>query len=134
VSPDGHWVAFSSDEGGTTEIYVTTFPTTGRRALRVSIRGGEVPRWRDDGKEQFFQANSSIMAASVTPTYVDSEGAVRIKIGLPRELFTLPPDVGFWVPARGRKFLVSVPVTKAIPAPIQVVINWHVPAGGGDDL
>jgi hypothetical protein len=60
------------------------------------------------------------MAASVTST-----GAVGLKIGIPRELFTLPADAGFWVPAHGRKFLVSVPVTKAIPAPIQVVINWN---------
>ena len=129
VSPDGHWVAFASDEGGTSEIYVTTFPTTGRRALRVSIGGGAVPRWRDDGRELFFQANNSIMAASAATT-----GAGGLKIGIPRELFALPSDVGFWVPAHGRRFLVSVPVTKAIPAPIQVVINWNsrTDPGGGD--
>jgi dipeptidyl aminopeptidase/acylaminoacyl peptidase len=129
VSPDGHWVAFASDEGGTSEIYVTTFPTTGRRALRVSIGGGAVPRWRDDGRELFFQANNSIMAASLATT-----GSGGLKIGIPRELFTLPSEAGFWVPAHGRKFLVSVPVTKGIPAPIQVVINWNsrTDPGGGD--
>jgi hypothetical protein len=94
--------------------------------------GGEVPRWRDDGKELFFQAHNSIMAASVTPIFGDSEGAVRIKIGIPRKLFTLPSDAGFWVPVPGRKFLVSVPVTKAVPAPIQVVINWNLRTAGGD--
>jgi serine/threonine protein kinase len=120
VSPDGRWVAFASDEGGTSEIYVTTFPTTGRRTLRVSSGGGEVPRWRDDGKELFFQANDSIMAASAASTAAGS-----LKIGIPRELFTLPADAGFWIPAPRRRFLVSVPVTKAIPAPIQVVINWN---------
>jgi hypothetical protein len=77
----------------------------------------------------FFQANNSIMAASLATT-----GSGGLKIGIPRELFTLPSDAGFWVPAHRRRFLVSVPVTKAIPAPIQVVINWNsrTGPGGGD--
>jgi Tol biopolymer transport system component len=132
VSPDGRWVAFASDETGTSEVYVTTFPATGRRTLRVSTGGGTAPRWRHDAKELFFQANSSIMAVSVTRRSADRTGAVALEIGTPRKLFTLPLEAGFWVPARGRKFLVSVPVTKAIPSPIHVVINWNLRAGGGD--
>src|SRR6202008_772644 len=77
VSPDGRWVAFASHESGTSEIYVTTSPTTGRRALRVSSVGGEAPRWRDDGKELFVEATKSIRAASAAST-----AAGGLKIGI----------------------------------------------------
>ncbi len=74
------------------------------------------------------------MAASVTPTHVDDADAVGLETGMPRELFTLPSDVGFGVPAPGQRFLVGVPARKATPAPIQVVINWNsrTGPGGGD--
>jgi len=49
LSPDGHWVAYSSnqDQSGRFEIYVESFPTTGRR-VQVSTNGGTQPKWRRD--------------------------------------------------------------------------------------
>jgi Tol biopolymer transport system component len=130
ISPNGHWVAFTSDEGGTPEIYVTTFPEPGRR-VRVSTQGGNAVRWRDDGKELFFQTKGHLMAASVaTPAApTDTTRAIGLKVGLPRELFTLPAGTRYWTPVKGgQRFLVSVLVTKPVPAPIQVVLNWSAQA------
>ena len=53
LSPDGHWVAYSSNQSGRFEIYVESFPTPGRR-LRVSTDGGTQPRWRRDQKELYL--------------------------------------------------------------------------------
>ena len=50
LSPDGHWVAYSSNQSGRYEIYVESFPTPGRR-VQVSTDGGTQPRWRRDQKE-----------------------------------------------------------------------------------
>jgi Tol biopolymer transport system component len=49
-SPDGHWVAYQSDESGSYQIYVRGFPETGGK-WQVSVAGGAQPRWRRDGRE-----------------------------------------------------------------------------------
>ena len=49
VSPDGRWMAFTSDESGNDEVYVTTFPEPARR-WQVSTNGGTFPRWSRDGR------------------------------------------------------------------------------------
>ena len=54
-SPDGRWLAYSSDETGRREIYVTSFPKPGAR-WPVSTSGGTQPRWRRDGTELFYLA------------------------------------------------------------------------------
>ena len=40
VSPDGHWLAYTSDESKRNEIYVQSFPIPGRK-LPISTNGGE---------------------------------------------------------------------------------------------
>ena len=49
VSPDGRWIAYSSDATGQWEIYVETFPKTGER-WRISNEGGHQPRFEDGGE------------------------------------------------------------------------------------
>jgi Tol biopolymer transport system component len=55
LSPDSHWMAFTSDRSGRREVYVRPFPP-GEGEWTISIAGGEEPRWRGDGKELFFEA------------------------------------------------------------------------------
>jgi serine/threonine-protein kinase len=66
-SPDGHWVAYSSGEGvSTNALYVQPFPTTGTK-YRVSSAQGLQPLWSPDGKELFFNpAPSQYMKATIT--------------------------------------------------------------------
>lgn len=54
-SPDGHGIAYTSDETGTPEVYVQPFPTTGAK-WQVSSMGGSDPQWRGDGRELFYVA------------------------------------------------------------------------------
>ena len=62
-SPDGKWIAYSSDESGRSEIYVTAFPA-GRGKRRVSVDGGTLPRWRRDAKHLFYTTlDHQLMAA-----------------------------------------------------------------------
>src|SRR5258708_119037 len=64
-SPDGHWIAYASDESGRFEVYVRPFPS-GPAKWKISINGGEHPRWRGDGKEIFYLSpDRKLMAAAV---------------------------------------------------------------------
>ena len=64
-SPDGHWVAYQSDESGRVEVYVRPFPGPGGQ-WQVSTAGGKDPRWRPDGKELYYIApDSRLMAAPI---------------------------------------------------------------------
>ena len=66
-SPDGRFVAYTSDETGRNEIYVRPFPQASGGKWLVSTNGGTEPRWRRDGKELFYiSADSKMMAAGVT--------------------------------------------------------------------
>jgi len=65
ISPDGHWVAYSSDESGTWEVYLQSFPEPGGKRI-LSIKGGMEPHWRKDGKELFYLApDRNLMAVSI---------------------------------------------------------------------
>ena len=64
-SPDGKWIAYSSDLSGKEEIYVQTFPASGGKR-QISKGGGSRARWRRDGKELFYlAADGKIMAVTL---------------------------------------------------------------------
>src|SRR5207237_6767002 len=48
-SPDGHWIAYTSNVSGRDEVYVQRFPISKERPLQVSADGGAQPRWRRNG-------------------------------------------------------------------------------------
>ena len=63
-SPDGHWIAYASNESGSWEIYVRRFPDDGTR-VRLSTSGGVVPAWSPTVGQLIFRNNAQqLMAAS----------------------------------------------------------------------
>ena len=85
-SPDGHHLAYFSDESGRQEVYVETLPpgqSTHSRRWKVSAGGGAHPRWRSDGRELFYLSpDRSMMSVAVTNTGSSPE------FGPPRKLFS----------------------------------------------
>ena len=68
LSPDGRWLAYSSTESGTQEIFVRPFPETGTAKWQVSTAGGTQPRWSNSGRELFYiNGKSDMMTAEVRP-------------------------------------------------------------------
>ena len=61
-SPDGRWLAYSSDESGTYEVYVRPFPGPGGRG-QVSTGGGRMPLWSRDGRELLFSTLEQVVMA-----------------------------------------------------------------------
>jgi len=83
-SPDGRWIAYTSNVSGVEEIYVMAFPGQGPRH-QVSVGGGTDARWSSDGRELFFRNGNRIMA-------VDLHTAGGLRAGQPHELFAGPYD------------------------------------------
>jgi Tol biopolymer transport system component len=52
-SPDGKWVAFSSNESGRAEVYAQRFPDSDGKIM-LSRNGGRMPVWRGDGREMYY--------------------------------------------------------------------------------
>ncbi len=76
LSPDGRWLAYTSNQTGQYEVYVSSFPDTKSRRL-VSNGGGTEPRWSRDGRELYFVSGGKLMAAAVLPGPSFNPGAPR---------------------------------------------------------
>ncbi|GAI98958.1 unnamed protein product, partial [marine sediment metagenome] len=63
-SPDGHWIAYASDESGRWEVYVEQYPGSGVKTM-ISTEGGFQPVWSRDGKELFYRSGDKMIAASI---------------------------------------------------------------------
>ncbi len=64
-SPDGKWLAYTSDESGISELYVQRFPLAGRK-WQISVGGGQAPLWSPDGDALYYWKANRLMAVSVT--------------------------------------------------------------------
>jgi serine/threonine protein kinase/roadblock/LC7 domain-containing protein len=123
-SPDGHWVAYSSDESGRVEIYIASFPGSGGKR-QVSVAGGQYPRWRADGKELFYTAPDGRLTAVEVNMKLS-----EVEIGAARPLFgTLATNLAGYqydVSADGQRILAIMPSEQAAAAPLTLVQNWMV--------
>ena len=81
-SPDGHWIAYVTDESGRDEVYVQAYLERGQK-IPVSTEGGTDPVWSKDGRELFYRSGASLMAVPV------KTGKVFI-VGRPEKLFDQP--------------------------------------------
>jgi serine/threonine protein kinase len=123
-SPDGKWVAYSSNESGRWEIYVTSFPQAHGK-WQVSNTGGDQPRWRSDGKELFYlSTDSKIMSVPVkTGSNFDPGTPTVLFQANPREMFATSELFSYDVSNDGQKFLVNTQL-KTETTPMSVVLNW----------
>jgi Tol biopolymer transport system component len=125
-SPDGRWVAYTSNESGRFEVFVVPFPLREGK-WQVSTAGGWRSHWRADGRELFYlKPDNTLMAVAV-----DGHGA-RFELGAEQPLFVVqpPPQVRldasvYAVSPDGRRFLVNTLVEDPTPAVIALVLNWR---------
>ena len=59
TSPDGRWMAYSSEEGERREVYIRPFPS-GPGRLQLSTNGGTSPIWTRDGRHVVYRGESSV--------------------------------------------------------------------------
>jgi Tol biopolymer transport system component len=119
VSPDGRWLAYTSDSTGRTEIWVRPIPGPGA-AVRVSPNGGTEPLWARNGKELFYLESSNMMAVAV-------EAGAAFNFKPPTRLFESTYQRGEQPPsfdvAPDGRFVMIKPDSSG-DAPITVILNW----------
>lgn len=128
-SPDGRWLAYTSNEGTRTDVYVQPYPSTGQR-WDVTPNGGQEPGWSADSRELYFTslpergAPEHLMAVTVLSD--------EPRFSLPRRIleralasnrfvgrYAASPD--------GKRFLIIAPDTDLAnrEMPITLVLNWQ---------
>ena len=121
-SPDGRFVAYSSNESGRFEFYVQTFPRSERK-WTVSANGGYEPRWRGDGREIYYLSEDrKLMAVSVGtgPSFEVPKALFQTRVPVAIDLLRTR-----YVPSRdGQRFLINTQIGDPAPTPITVVLNW----------
>ncbi len=129
-SPDGHWLAYASDESGRYEVYVQPYPGPGGK-WQVSTEGGREPVWARNG-ELFYRNGDKLMVVDTTTRPSFSAGNPKVLFEGRYATYQSIPD--FDVTADGQRFLFAK--TEEEPRPeIDVVLNWteelkqRVPAG-----
>jgi serine/threonine protein kinase/Tol biopolymer transport system component len=137
VSPDGRWLAYSTNESGSSEIVVQSFPDLSRDKRTVSTHGGYEPRWRADGRELYYLSpTGTLMSVGVAsgdafepskPTELFETGiAVAATIAGRR------PDQFYAVAANGERFLLNRTLSEnprfakgdGAPPTVHVIVNW----------
>jgi Tol biopolymer transport system component len=116
VSPDGHWVAFTSSESGRPEIYVVPFPGPGPK-YQISADGGTRERWSAHGHELFFWDLIAGNATLLTSTIQLSPFASTP----PQKLFTTFSGTTWGVAPDGQHFLVE---SVSSGGTLVTVTNW----------
>jgi eukaryotic-like serine/threonine-protein kinase len=121
LSHDGRWMAYVSDESGSNDVYVTTFPVPGRK-WQVSTGGGGLPRWSRNGNEVVYLGpGTRLFAAEVSVT------GETLQVGKTQALFVTRvwrPGVIYDVTRDGQRFLVNTAALGQNPGPLTLVVNW----------
>jgi hypothetical protein len=134
LSPDGHWLAYLSNESSRNEVYVRGFdvsadgaassPESGRRLVSNGGARGLI-RWRRDGRElTYMSADGKLTAVDVSPS----------TFGTPRPLFAFPEAYLRVNPAGagiadmmpdGSRWLIAMPPESVRTPTLQVIVNWR---------
>lgn len=133
-SPDGKWLAFTSNESGRSEVYVQAFEAGERPHLVgerhvVSRKGAVALRWRRDGRELFYLGgDGQIYGVPLTWHPGPTIGETVRLFGVSADARTaLHTTEGFDVSEDGQNFLIPV-VTSTDPSEIVVIQNWEAEA------
>ncbi len=130
LSPDGHWMAYVTNESGSAEVYVQPYPGPGEKT-RVSTSGGTSPIWAGNGRELLYRSYTpdrqqffSTTIRSVSPFRVDTPRLLfEAKAG---EYDSTTPERSWDISPDGKRFLLLRPAesTDKPVAAMHVVLNW----------
>jgi Tol biopolymer transport system component/tRNA A-37 threonylcarbamoyl transferase component Bud32 len=123
-SPDGHWIAYVSDESGRKEIYVQPYPGPGGK-WQISTESGVEPLWNRNGRELFYRSGKKMMAIEIATKPSFSAGTPKMLFeGQYQSLPTISTP-NYDVSPDGERFLLLKPVEQDQAATqINVVLNW----------
>ena len=117
-SPNGRWLAYSSNESGRYETYVVPYPNKDGK-WQISTDGGVYPLWNPDGNELFFINGTKVMVTEI-------KGSSSFDFSVPHRLFDLHADTFVEdIAPDGKRFVVGVSQTQTITQNrLVVVLDW----------
>jgi Tol biopolymer transport system component len=124
LSPDGRWLAYSSDESGTPEVYVRPFPDVASGRWQVSLTGGSAPRWARSGRELFYINGRQEMVGNPV------RGGATFEVGQPKVLFSVssyilnPTYPNYDVAADDRGFVMVRSAAATEATEVILTQNW----------
>jgi serine/threonine-protein kinase len=130
ISPDGRWLAYQSDETGTTEVYVRPFPNTEGGKWQVSVNGGQAPLWAHSGRELFYvDRNRNMIAVPVAGGASPGLGDRHTLYSLGTDLYMGNPEyyTPFDITPDDRRFIMARTVQAATPGrpgTFVMIENW----------
>ena len=133
VSPNGRWMAYSSDVSGVNEIYVRSLTPAGQvgEPIRVSTGGGSRPAWARDGRELYYTAPiSGDVRVEMVAVPVRTGGAAfefdaavpRFKVAIPEAAVPVVSDYDLTPDGR---FLVGTGTPDTRTPPATIIFNWR---------
>ena len=132
ISPDGRFLAYTSNESSRDEVYVCTFPDVTGGKWQISTNGGDSPLWSRDGRELFFRNGTDALAAIVRTDPVFSIESPKLMfrgdyVAANFVLGTL--ELSPWdITPDGKRFLMmkeyGVSLAGGGPRKINIVVNW----------
>ena len=129
VSPDGSWIAYTTDESGKNEVWVASF-VAGKNRRQVSVGGGRFPQWTNDGSEIVYVSDDKqLMAAPFAGRSGDVQSGppkalFRIANLIDVDQFLWPTANVFLATSNGRRFLAAVSARDPDAPSISVIVNW----------
>jgi hypothetical protein len=122
LSPDGHWLTFTSNETGRPEIFVDAFPALGSRR-QISVDQGSEPRWSRDGRELFCRSRSRMVAVPVDMAHGLAPGKPVVLFDGPYIVDQLT-GLDYDVAPDGRFLMIKPSEQEQAPPRLNVVLNW----------
>ncbi len=114
-SPDGRWIAYTSDESGRREVYIRSFPDAVSR-IQVSAAGGSRPVWSPDGSRLYYMEERRLMSATLGR-------APTIRVASRAVLFEGRYETDFDVSPDGTRFLMIESETSGLN--LVVIPDWR---------
>jgi serine/threonine-protein kinase len=121
LSPDGRWLAYTSQATGKDEVWVQPYPGPGA-AVRVSPNGGTEPIWAKNGRELYYIERRQMMVVAVQPGATFSFSPAQVLFNDVRTRSPQPPS--YDVAADGRFLMIKGADEQTAAAPIVLTLNW----------
>ena len=118
-SPDGRWIAYSSDRSGRTEVYMRPFPGS-EPSYQISTEGGVAPIWGPDGDVLFYRRGEQLLSVTVQTEPTPEFGVPQVVFEGKYDL-TLAGDLHYSATPDRRRFLM---VTHESATTVHMVLNW----------
>ena len=125
LSPDGRFITYGSNETGTLETFVSTFPKQEGK-WQVSSASGLNPLWSPDGSELYYISSlAKMMAVSISPDSVFSSGAPRELFDVSQMFFPSTPLANYDISPDGKRFvMVRNTRERTSTQACNVILNW----------